>query len=218
MEDDFVRDSFAFYRSFEEAINSLDDNSQLSLYRAICRFSLYGEEPEELEGVGNMAWRLIEPLLAKSRVRSFSVKQRTSYRGGAPIGNKNAEKQQRNNNETTTKQQQNNSKIKSNIKIESNIKSSKEDINTFKEEIKEEEKKFLEGMEREYPHLCEMEEPLTYDQWMRLADAFPKEAIMQVLSNMENRKGLEKANRSCYRTARNWLRNTLKNGTNGNSF
>lgn len=88
------RQSFPFYLSFEKGIQKLTDEDQLTVYRAISRFSLFGEEPK-LEGFAAMAWSFIFPILEKSRKRFLAGKEGASFGklGGAPKGNQNARKQ-----------------------------------------------------------------------------------------------------------------------------
>ena len=62
------RQSFTFYLSFEKAISKLEDCDQLTIYRAIARYSLFGEEPANLTGFAQLAWDLLEPTLKKSRL------------------------------------------------------------------------------------------------------------------------------------------------------
>lgn len=61
------RESFTFYKSFEDGICQLSDTEQLQVYRAISRYSLFGERPV-LNGYAGMAWAFIEPILRKSRI------------------------------------------------------------------------------------------------------------------------------------------------------
>lgn len=92
------RNTFTFYASFEEAINDIeqsDKETQLMLYRAICRYGLYKEDPK-LTGIAKIVWRIIEPILQKQWKLYYNGKN-----GGAPTGNTNASK-------TTKKQPKNN--------------------------------------------------------------------------------------------------------------
>lgn len=85
IEDNAVqRQSFTFYLSFEKAISKLEDGDQLTIYRAIARYSLFGEVPNNLTGFAQLAWDLLEPTLRKSRANYLNGKK-----GGAPKGNKN---------------------------------------------------------------------------------------------------------------------------------
>lgn len=66
------------------------------------------------------------------------------------------------------------------------------------------------------PHLLEMEEPMTVEQFDELVKAYGIDEVKSVLYDMENETNLNK--RSCARTAENWLkgrarRNKTKNET-----
>lgn len=69
---------FYFLESYEDAINDLDPEDQLALYKAISRYALYGEEPE-LTGIARTIWKLIRPNLDASRKR-----QEDGAKGGRP--------------------------------------------------------------------------------------------------------------------------------------
>ena len=73
-----ARDSFIFYRSFYEAIEDIDTESQLELYNAICRKSLYDEDIE-LHGVAGTLYKLIRPQLDANTERYENGKK-----GGRP--------------------------------------------------------------------------------------------------------------------------------------
>ena len=83
------RNSFTFYLSFEKAIAKLDDKNQLSVYRSISRYSLFGENPE-VDGLAAIAWELIKPILDKSRVRSENGRKAKGVPKPNLVGNKNA--------------------------------------------------------------------------------------------------------------------------------
>ena len=57
-----MRDSFVFYRSFFESIKELEDTDQLSLFKAIIKYALDGEEPQ-LVGVQKAIFILMRPNL-----------------------------------------------------------------------------------------------------------------------------------------------------------
>ncbi len=72
------RDSFIFYRSFYEAINDLDDETQLQIYQAIARYSLNFEE-SELNGISKAIFTLIKPQLEANNKRySNGIKPKQS--------------------------------------------------------------------------------------------------------------------------------------------
>ena len=98
------KDSFVFYRSFFEAIEKADKDSQLVIYRAISLYALDRVEPK-LNGVASILWTLIKPQLDANWRRFENGCKGGEYgkNGGAPKGNKNAFK-----GKTTPKQPQDN--------------------------------------------------------------------------------------------------------------
>lgn len=78
-----IRDSFIFYRSFQEAIEEASETEQLAIYRAIAGYALNRIEPI-LSGVAKLAWLLIKPQLEANWKRFEN-----GCKGGAPEGNKN---------------------------------------------------------------------------------------------------------------------------------
>lgn len=83
------RNSFTFYSSFEDAIATIEESdvqTKMEMYRAICRYALYHEEPR-LKGIAKLAWQLIKPTLDKQWAQYIN-----GCKGGAPVGNQNARK------------------------------------------------------------------------------------------------------------------------------
>ena len=85
------RKSFVFYLSFEKAIQELDDFNQLSLYRAIVRYSFWGEIPQ-ISGTAAVVWDLIKPTLDKCRIKSLNGKKALGISKPSLVGNQNAKK------------------------------------------------------------------------------------------------------------------------------
>lgn len=96
------RDSFIFYRSFFEAIEEVEAESQLPIYRAIAMYALDKKEPK-LTGLGKVLWRLIKPQIDANwqRFENGCKGGEHGFKGGAPMGNQNARKQPQNNPKTT---------------------------------------------------------------------------------------------------------------------
>lgn len=67
------RDRFTFFASYFDAINDLNEEDQLAMFKAICRYGLSGEMPD-LEGVSSTIFKLILPVLETGRKRSKSGK------------------------------------------------------------------------------------------------------------------------------------------------
>lgn len=76
-----MNDSFIFYKSYYDAISSLDREQQLNIYDAICRYSLYGEETE-LSKIEKAIFTLIKPTLEANFKRREDGKK-----GGRPKKN-----------------------------------------------------------------------------------------------------------------------------------
>ena len=57
------------------------------------------------------------------------------------------------------------------------------------------------------PHLLEMEDPLTLEEYRELKKNYSWKQIQSVLVNMENEVGLSRRKRSCFQTALAWLTN-----------
>lgn len=75
--------SFVFYLSFYEAMEDMTDEQELTLYRAISKYALFGEEPS-LTGVVKLAFTLIKPQLEANRKKRIDGKK-----GGRPSKEKN---------------------------------------------------------------------------------------------------------------------------------
>lgn len=98
MSENKQRDTFIFYRSFKESMSDLSDTDKLIMYEAITDYSLDMKEPE-LTGFPKALFSLIRPFLDANTQR-----WKNGCKGGAPEGNKNAQKQPKNNQSTTKKQ------------------------------------------------------------------------------------------------------------------
>ena len=79
-----MRDSFIFYRSFNDALKKLPAKDQLGLFRAIVDYSLDGIEPKNLSLVSECVFTAIKPVLLANTKRYENGKK-----GGAPKGNSN---------------------------------------------------------------------------------------------------------------------------------
>ena len=88
-----MRDSFIFYRSFQKAIDACSQDDQLLIYKAIANYALDRVEPD-LSGVAQVCWVLIMPQLDAHWKRYDNGCKGGEFgkKGGAPKGNKNANK------------------------------------------------------------------------------------------------------------------------------
>lgn len=67
-----------------------------------------------------------------------------------------------------------------------------------------------EYMDKNYPHLQQMEEPIELEQFQDLQKNYSREQIEDVLQQMENSIDLNTRKRSCYLTALAWLKNMTR--------
>jgi len=83
------RNSFVFYSSFFEAIETLPDASYLRLSKAIAKYALYGEEPTNLQGYEKNIFVLIKPQIDANNKRYEDGKKGKEYgkKGGRPRKN-----------------------------------------------------------------------------------------------------------------------------------
>ena len=84
------RDSFVFYRSFEECIAELDPGVQVDCYKAIVRYALDGIEPDA-DGVVMAMFKAIKPQIDANNKRFLDGKKGAEYGklGGRPKKDKN---------------------------------------------------------------------------------------------------------------------------------
>ena len=151
-ENELARAYFPFFNSFVEALDSLDDDkTELSLYRAITHYGLYGKEPE-LTGVENALWALLKPILEKSR-KSFE----NGVMGGAPKGNKNNRYCSDDHNQSTTEVQPDHNQSTTEVQTDKDKdkdKDKKENLSP----LREKEKKAAGAATRSRAFVCPSEE------------------------------------------------------------
>lgn len=114
------RESFVFYRSFQEAINKCPEDVQIILYRAVTDYALDLVTPD-FSGVGDQQfveaiWTLIKPQIDANHQRFLNGCKGGEYGklGGAPKGNQNARKKQPQNNPKTTRNVNENGNVNEN--------------------------------------------------------------------------------------------------------
>lgn len=78
---------FVFYASFYEAIEELEEQDQLSVYRAICQYALTGEMPE-CKGAARAIMKLVQPQIDANNRRREAGKK------GAEVTNASASERQ----------------------------------------------------------------------------------------------------------------------------
>lgn len=107
-----MRESFVFYHSFYESIESLDNKDvQLELYRAIAKYSLDGEEIE-LSNLAKSMFYLIRPQLDANRKRYENGK-----RGGRPKNQQETVQEPKDNQDSTKEEANVNENVNENVNV-----------------------------------------------------------------------------------------------------
>ena len=97
--------TFIFYESFYNAIKAIDDaNLKLEAYELIMQYGLYNKKIATSNAILKVAFEMIKPVIDNSDKR-YITSVENGKKGGAPKGNKNAQKKQP---KTTKKQPPNN--------------------------------------------------------------------------------------------------------------
>ena len=79
------------------------------------------------------------------------------------------------------------------------------------EQLTDEQQAFIDELRRDFPSVMSMQQPLTFEQCQRLADAgYGSDQVRDVLGQMENFVQLKKKYKSAYATALNWLKRNGK--------
>lgn len=94
---------FTFYSNYYEFYKNLQDKDRLKLMDSILNYMFENKEPNNLDGMLKAIWTNIKMPLNNSKTNIENGKK-----GGAPKGNKNAQKNNRKTTEDTTKKQANN--------------------------------------------------------------------------------------------------------------
>lgn len=76
----------------------------------------------------------------------------------------------------------------------------------------ENEKRFYENLQAKYPRICQMRQPLTYAQMLRLQEKYNRDDVLAILNDMENHPGLIKQYISANLTVQGWMNIRAKNG------
>ena len=127
--------TFIFYESFYNAIKAIDDaNLKLEAYELIMQYGLYNKKIATNNTILKVAFEMIKPVIDNSD-RRYITSVENGKKGGAPKGNKNAQKKQ----PKTTKKQPLNNQNNLNDNVNDNVNErniglflSQKDIETFK--------------------------------------------------------------------------------------
>ena len=202
---DSNRSGYFFLSSFEEALNCLDDEKEeLALYRAITRYGLHKEEPEEFEtSTLKLAWALIKPVLKKAWNN-----KKNGEKGGAPKGNQNRRPRAINNPSSTQIQPDNNPSSTKHIKDKGHRDKGQEreqqgaDAPAPSEDFL----RFQTWIAEHAPEVAKMKQPFSEKEFREIQQNWPAAAVRDVLEAMSNKRTLTKDYVSAYKTCKSWLK------------
>lgn len=119
-----MNNSFVFYRSFAEALETLPAEQYKEIMVALSRYALDGEVPEDLSGIASAVFTLIRPQIDANNKRRENGKRGAEYgkQGGRPR-NETPDEPQENPKETPKKPQENpketpNANVNANANVE----------------------------------------------------------------------------------------------------
>ena len=198
---------YMFFESYHRALSRVPDERYGRIVRAMSDYVFIGDLPKFTDDADWTVWELIRPILAHGKELS-EIRAHAGRKGGSNgkgttrnIGNKNA------------KTIANNSKTIADKKKEK--KEDRRDIETSEEtshtlSLSPEEVKFGDFMNRFYPSVQELKEPLKLDQFERLCKDYGEDAVKDKLTAMENNKNLLKKYKSANLTLIGWLKRDRK--------
>lgn len=198
------RNSFVFYKSFQQAIDEAPESEQLAIYRAISYYALYRKEAD-LTGLAKIAWLLIKPQLDANWKR-----YENGCKGGAPAGNTN----NRYSKSTTKVQPKYNQKItevQPNVNDNDNVNDNEKEIlsedNMKKAQLSssvslqsEEFVRFNKWLSENCPYVLKVSTQMTEEQYMRLVKEYSKQELCDALQSLNNWKDFPKKRTNVYRS------------------
>lgn len=202
--DNDSRDSFVFYKSFQQAIDEAPESEQLAIYRAISYYALYRKEPG-LTGLAKIVWLLIKPQLDANWKR-----YENGCKGGAPVSNtnnrysKSTTKVQPKNNRSTTKVQPNvndNDNVNDNNKEILSVDNMKKDQLSSSVSLHSEEFiRFNKWLSENCPYVLKVSTQMTEEQYMKLVKEYSKQELCDALQSLNNWKDFPKKRTNVYRS------------------
>ena len=219
-----MRDSFIFYRSFYEAIETLPEKEQLDIYRAIAHFSLDCEEIE-LSGISKTVFLLIKPQLEanikryQSGIKAKQIRNKTEANDKQTISKTEANdkqtisKTEANDKQTISKTEAN---VNVNVNVNENVNENEnlnenENGNVVADDSSEQQPPHLQFIKfGEYKHI-----KLTQEQYNKLSEDYSYATIDDYIRKMDEWIQLNgKKKYKDYNLAiRNWItRDGIKKG------
>lgn len=86
-----IRDSFVIFKNWAEAINTLPDEYQLETYKALVEYGTTGTIPEDISAITH-AMLISFSVGMENSICRYATSVENGRKGGAPKGNKNAQK------------------------------------------------------------------------------------------------------------------------------
>lgn len=210
-----MRNSFVFYRGWKEAIDELPDREKLAIYEAICNYALDGKIPD-FTGLLNALFKSFVP-----QIDINTKRWENGRKGGAPKGNKNAEKQ------NVTKDG-NNQKQPKTTKKQPNVQCTMQNVECTIQNVNESMsaakcthaltggqtyEKYVAWLRENAPYVySHYTNLLTERELTKLQESYPLPTILQTIAQIENRTDLRRKYTNLYMTLKNWLRKEATNG------
>ena len=165
-----MTDGFIFYGSFMKALSTLPDDERLKAYDAICRYALYGENPE-CDGAALGMFYMAQPQIDANRKR-----RENGMKGGRPIteSEPKPDKKKPNDNQEETKDKPNDNQEETTGEPKEKV---KDKVKVKEKEVKERETRHRHG---EYKHVL-----LTEEQYTGLLERFGADKLNAAIKRVD---------------------------------
>ena len=215
-----MKDSFVFRKEWKQAVSELPNDARLEFYEAVISYGTDGTIPD-LSPIAKLAFNFAKTTLDRDSERYEEIRQKRSEAGAAGNRKRWGESQMRANANTESQMIANVA-----VSVSDNVDDivSKEKLSKEKpasagktkhssdiEQLTDEQQAFIDELRRDFPSVMSMQQPLTFEQCQRLADAgYGSDQVRDVLGQMENCLQLKRKYKSAYATALNWLKRNGK--------
>ena len=191
------KDSFIFYRSFFEAIDTLPRDIQGEIYRAIVRYGITGEETECLKPIARSLFILMKP-----QIDANTSRYENGCKGGRPKAGGEDEKP--NGNQTETKPKPNGNQTETKPKPNGNQTETKPTV-VLPQKKKTQEPplpKIVKPEKAAYAEYVSM----TNAEYAALVERYGEQAAREMIDILDNYKGSNgKKYKSDYRAILSWV-------------
>lgn len=207
------RASFVYYKDWAELLLTFPDELRLKIDDAVKRYVLYGEEPTDREVIYSM-FGLMRTQIDRDTEKYDEICKKRGEAGKCHKGNQytrplgrleQMEQMEQKSQVGTNGTDNDNDNDNENKEIPSKEGTKKADLS-----LSENPRflKFNKALSAECPHVAKMEMQMSCVEFEKALKIFEDDsrAMWEMLRKMENRKDLEKKNRSVYLTLCNWKR------------